>query len=292
MLAAITINIDPILVQLGPIAIRWYGLMYVVGIVLGVRAGLPFVVAHGITEDQVWNVLGPCIVVGLLGGRLYYVVQQPLGPFLAQPWRILATWEGGMAFFGAIFGVVLTLAVMSWREKFSFWWVFDGATILAAVGQFFGRIGNVVNGDILGPPTTAWYGFVYANPNSFAEFHNVPFLPAAIFEMVADAIIIGILFFMRSRVRSSGLIASAYLLCYSISQFILFFVRDTEPTVGLNLKQAQLTSIVVFVVACGVTAYRLRAARTSVELTPLPAISAAGSQQGNGPSFPSGLDQR
>ncbi len=278
MLAAITINIDPILVQLGPLAIRWYGLMYVVGIVLGVRAGLPFVVAHGITEDQVWNVLGPCIVVGLLGGRLFYVVQQPLGPFLAQPWRILATWEGGMAFFGAIFGVVLTLAVMAWREKISFWWLFDGATILAAVGQFFGRIGNVVNGDILGPPTTAWYGFIYANPNSFAAFHTVPYLPAAIFEMIGDAIIIGILFFMRGRVRSSGLIASAYLLCYSISQFILFFVRDTEPTVGFNLKQAQLTSIVVFIVACGLIAYRLRVARDEGAPSAPPATTVAETQ--------------
>ena len=70
MLAAIIININPILVQLGPVAIRWYGLMYVVGIVVGVRAALPFLVSKGITEDQVWNVLGPGIVAGLLGGRL------------------------------------------------------------------------------------------------------------------------------------------------------------------------------------------------------------------------------
>ncbi len=278
MLAAIIINIDPILVQLGPLAIRWYGLMYVIGIVLGVRAGLPFVVAHGITEDQVWNVLGPCIVAGLLGGRLFYVVQQPLGPFIAQPWRILATWEGGMAFYGAIFAVVLTLAIMAWREKISFWWLFDGATILAAVGQFFGRIGNIVNGDILGAPTSAPWGFIYAHPNSFAASHTVPYQPAAVFEMLANLIIIAILFFMRSRVRSSGLIASAYLLCYSVSQFVLFFVRDTEPTVSLNLKQAQLTSIVVFIVACGMTAYRLRAAREGDAPSARPATPVAGTQ--------------
>jgi phosphatidylglycerol:prolipoprotein diacylglycerol transferase len=271
LLAAIVINIDPILVQLGPVAIRWYGLMYVVGIVLGVRAALPFVVAHGITEDQVWNVLGPCIVAGLVGGRLYYVLQQPLGPFLAQPWRILATWEGGMAFFGAIFGVVLVLAIMAWREKIAFWWLFDGAVILAAVGQFFGRIGNVVNGDILGPKTSAWYGFIYTHPNSFAQSHTDAYVPAAIFEMIGNVIIIAILFYMRSRVRTSGLIASAYLILYSVSQFILFFVRDTEPTVGLNLKQAQLTSIVVFIVGCGVAAYRLRAAREGGEPSAQPA---------------------
>lgn len=260
MLAAIIINIDPVLLQLGPLAIRWYGLMYVVGIVIGVRAALPFLVSRGITEDQVWNVLGPCIVVGLLGGRLYYVLQQPLEPFIAQPWRILATWEGGMAFYGAIFAVVAALAVMSWREKIPFWWLFDGATIFAAVGQFFGRIGNVVNGDILGRPTTLPWGFVYAHPNSFAASHTIAYEPAAIYEMIANLIIIGILFFLSSRVKTSGIISSTYLLGYSISQFILFFLRDTEPTVSFSLKQAQLTSIVVFVVALVFLAYRLRSA--------------------------------
>ena len=268
MLAAIVINIDPILVQLGPVAIRWYGLMYVVGIVVGVRAALPFLVSKGITEDQVWNVLGPGIVAGLLGGRLYYVVQQPLGPFIAQPWKILATWEGGMAFYGAIFGGVAALAVMAWREKIPFWWLFDGATIFAAVGQFFGRIGNVVNGDILGKPTDLPWGFIYAHPNSFAASHTIAYEPAPIYEMIANLIIIGILFYLRNRVKTAGLIAGTYLLAYSISQYLLFYLRDTEPAVNFGLKQAQLTSIVVFVAALAVLAYRVRAADGPGATTP------------------------
>ncbi|HLZ07274.1 MAG TPA: prolipoprotein diacylglyceryl transferase [Chloroflexota bacterium] len=271
MLAAIVINIDPILIQLGPLAIRWYGLMYVVGIVLGVRAALPFLVSKGISEDQVWNVLGPGIVAGLIGGRLFYVVQQPLGPFIAQPWRILATWEGGMAFYGAVFGGILALVVMAWRERIPFWWLLDGATIFAAVGQFFGRIGNVVNGDILGRPTTQPWGFIYANPNSFAASHTIPYEPAAIYEMIANLVIIGLLFFLRNRVKTAGVIAGTYLLAYSVSQYFLFFLRDTEPTVDFGLKQAQLTSIVVFVVAIAVLAYRLRSGDRSGASTPSPA---------------------
>ena len=158
VLAAIVININPILVQLGPLAIRWYGLMYVVGIIVGIQVALPYVRTRGITDDQVWTVLGPCIVAGLIGGRLFYVVQQPLGPFLAQPWRIIATWEGGMAFFGAIAGVFLALLYMCWRDKIPFWWMTDGAAIFASVGQAFGRIGNIINGDILGAPTNLPWG--------------------------------------------------------------------------------------------------------------------------------------
>jgi phosphatidylglycerol:prolipoprotein diacylglycerol transferase len=199
VIAAIVININPILVQLGPLAIRWYGLMYVVGIIAGVRAGLPYVQARGITEDQVWNVLGPCIVAGLVGGRLYYVVQQPLGPFIAQPWRIIATWEGGMAFFGAIAAVIITLVIMSWREKLPVWTLLDGAAIFATVGQAFGRIGNIVNGDILGAPTTLPWGFVYANPNSFAPSHTVPYQPAAVYELCCDLILFAVLWSLRNR---------------------------------------------------------------------------------------------
>src|SRR5262249_1059558 len=183
VLSANGIHIHPILVPPGPPAIRWYGLMYVVGIIVGIQAGLPHVRARGISEDQVWNVVGPCIVAGLVGGRLFYVIQQPLEPFLAQPWRIIATWEGGMAFYGAIALVHVTLAVVCWREKIPFWTMLDGAAIFAAVGQAFGRIGNIVNGDILGAPTTLPWGFIYANPNSFAPSHTIPYQPAAIYEL-------------------------------------------------------------------------------------------------------------
>jgi phosphatidylglycerol:prolipoprotein diacylglycerol transferase len=259
VVAAIVLNINPILVQLGPLAIRWYGLMYVVGIIVGIQVALPYARARGITEDQVWNVVGPCIVAGLIGGRLFYVVQQPLGPFLAQPWRIIATWEGGMAFYGAIFAVILTLAFLCWRQNIPFWWLLDAAAFFAAVGQLFGRVGNIINGDILGAPTTLPWGVIYANPNSFAPSHTIPYQPAAAYEMVCDLILIGILFFLRFRLKTPGLLTTVYLLGYATTQFLVFFLRDSEPIVDFGLKQAQLTSIVVFVLALGLGAVRLRA---------------------------------
>lgn len=259
MLAAIVVDINPILIQLGPLAIRWYGLMYVVGILIGVQAGLPYLLARGFSEDQVWNVLGPCIVAGLVGGRLFYVVQQPLGPFLAQPWRIIATWEGGMAFYGAIIAVILTLFVLCWREKLPYWTLLDGAAIFAAVGQFFGRIGNVINGDILGAPTNLPWGFIYAHPNSFAPSHTIAYQPAPIYEMLCNLILIGTLWFLRNRLKTPGLLVSIYLAGYAITQFLVFFLRDSEPIVGFGLKQAQLTSIIFLLVAIGIGLWRLRA---------------------------------
>lgn len=268
MLAAIVVDINPILVQLGPLAIRWYGLMYVVGILIGVQAGLPYLVARGFSEEQVWNVLGPCIVAGLVGGRLFYVAQQPLGPFLAQPWRIIATWEGGMAFYGAIIAVILTLFVLCWREKLPYWTLMDGAAIFAAVGQFFGRIGNVINGDILGAPTNLPWGFIYVHPNSFAPSHTIAYQPAPIYEMLCNLILIGTLWFLRNRLKTPGLLVSVYLAGYAITQFLVFFLRDSEPIVGLGLKQAQLTSIIFLLLAIGVGLWRLRAGATPSLMPP------------------------
>ena len=258
MIAAIVINLSPILVQLGPLAIRWYGLMYVVGILIGIQAGLPYVRARGITDDQVWNVIGPCIVAGLIGGRLFYVVQQPLGPFLAQPWRIIATWEGGMAFYGAIGAIIIALWFVCRRENLPYWTMLDGAAIFAAVGQLFGRIGNIINGDILGAPTTLPWGVIYANPNSFAPSHTIAYQPAPVYEMICDLILIGTLFFLKDRLKKPGLLTTVYLLGYAVTQFLVFFLRDSEPIVSFGLKQAQLTSIVVFVLALGLGFWRFR----------------------------------
>ena len=261
VLAAIVLNIDPVLIHLGPLAIRWYGLMYVVGIVVGMWAALPYLRARGISEDQVWSILGPCIVTGIIGGRLFYVVQQPLGPFIAQPWRIIATWEGGMAFYGAIGAVIITLWFVCRREKIPFWTMLDGAALFAAVGQLFGRVGNLINGDILGAPTTLPWGIVYANPNSFAPSHTIAYQPAPVYEMLCNVVLIALLYTLRNRVTIPGLLGAIYLLGYAVTQFIVFFLRYSEPVVGFGLKQAQLTSIVVFVLALGLVAWRVRAAR-------------------------------
>ncbi len=115
-LAYIYINIDPVIVHIGALALRWYGLMYVVGILMGLWFIRRYTARKGITSDKVYRILWWSVVAGLIGGRLYFVVQQPnlVSYYLAQPWHILATWEGGMAFFGAIFFVV---PVIFWRAR-------------------------------------------------------------------------------------------------------------------------------------------------------------------------------
>jgi len=252
----IVINIDPIAVRIGPLAIRWYGLMYVVGILVGLAVAWPYARSRGIAQAQLEKVVYWAVPAGLVGARLYYVVQQPLGPYISEPWRILAFWEGGMAFYGAIFAVVAALLVLSWRNKMPMLKLLDVAALFAVVGQFFGRIGNTINGDVIGYPTNLPWGVIYANPNSFAPRHDIAYQPAAVYEGLIDILLFGLLWWLRNRMRP-GILFFVYILGYSLSQIIVFFWRDNE-VVFLGLKQAQLTALGVIVVAFGMFLVLLR----------------------------------
>jgi phosphatidylglycerol---prolipoprotein diacylglyceryl transferase len=243
----IVINIDPVLFHIGPLAVRWYGIMYVVGITVGLLVAWPYARSKGIAQAQLEKVVYWAIPAGLVGARLYFVFQQPLGIYLAEPWRILAFWEGGMAFYGAIFAVVVVLLVLAWRDKLPMLKLLDVAAIFGVVGQFFGRIGNIINGDVIGYPTSLPWGFIYANPKSFAPRHDIAYQPAAAYEALIDIVLFGLLWGLRNRLKP-GRLFFVYILGYSLSQIIVFFWRD-NTVLFLGLKQAQLTAMGVIVVA-------------------------------------------
>jgi phosphatidylglycerol---prolipoprotein diacylglyceryl transferase len=291
-LGYIVINIDPVLLRLGPLAIHWYGLMYVVAILMGLWAVRRWSFQMGIHEDQIWSIFLWTAVAGLIGGRLYYVVQQPdlWQHFILQPINIIAVWDGGMAFFGAIFLGVLTLFLVSRRYGLSPWIAADGGAVFAVVGQIFGRFGNIINGDIVGyaltpgpinvpadtcatapclayvpDPHLPWYATVYLNPGSFhAQF--IPYQPAALYEIGMNLIMLFILaqvWHVLPRIRA-GYLFTLYLAMYAVSQIIVFFWRDNvlTPFLGIDwLKQAQWTGI--FVLVFGVPAFYLLARRFS-----------------------------
>jgi phosphatidylglycerol---prolipoprotein diacylglyceryl transferase len=243
----IVININPVLFSLGPLSVRWYGLMYVVGIAIGLLVAWKYAKSKGILTDQLEKIVMWAIPAGFVGARLYYVLQQPLGQYLTLPWRIFAVWEGGMAFYGAIFAVIITIIVLAWRMRVSIWPFLDLAVIFGAVGQFFGRIGNIINGDIIGYPTNLPWGFVYTNLNSFPPSHTTAYQPAAFYEAIIDIILFSVLWWLRNRVKP-GILFFTYILGYSLSQLIVFIWRNNEILL-LGLKQAQITAIAVMILS-------------------------------------------
>src|SRR5438270_337964 len=264
----IYININPVIFQIGPIQLHWYGLMYALAIIIGLQVIRGYTTRKGITQNMVYRVLWWCILAGLIGGRLYFVVQQPnlVSYYLAQPQHILATWEGGMAFYGAIFLVIPTLIWRARVERLNPLVVLDGGALFAAAGQIFGRIGNIINGDIIGYPSTLPWSTVYQHPNSWACLNpatcNVPVQPAAGYELLTNLVVLAVLLYLSRRVSRPGVLMLVYLFGYAITQFFLFFVRsnDIVSFFGLNwgLKQAQWTSLVVLLLLLPITYLVLR----------------------------------
>jgi phosphatidylglycerol:prolipoprotein diacylglycerol transferase len=221
--------------------------MYVVGITVGLLVAWPYARSKGFSQGQLEIFILCAILAGFIGARLYYVIQQPLEPYLVEPWRILAVWEGGMAFYGAIFAVVIVLLFAGWRLKISTLKLLDVGALFAAVGQFFGRIGNFINGDVIGYPTDLPWGVVYAHPNSFANQHDIAYQPAAAYEALINILLFSLLWWLRNKLKP-GMLFFVYILSYSLSQIIVFLWRDNE-IILFGLKQAQLTAIGVIIVS-------------------------------------------
>jgi len=249
--AVIKIGIDPVLLRLGPFAIHWYGLMYVVGITAGLQIAIPYASRFGISREVAYELFWPVLIAGLVGGRLYYVVQSNLGSYLRHPQNILATWEGGMAFYGAVILGTPALYVMCVRKGVSFGRAMDAAALFIPLAQGFGRIGNIINGDILGYPSSLPWATQYTNPhNTFVPSHAVAYQPAAAYELLFTAGLFALIWALRNRFRVPGTVFLVWLVVYSIGQFVLFFGR-ANVVVLVGLKQAQMTAIIITLLALG-----------------------------------------
>jgi phosphatidylglycerol---prolipoprotein diacylglyceryl transferase len=254
----IKIGIDPVLVTIGGLKIHWYGIMIAIGLYVAIQVALREATRRGISRDQLMNVALVAAVLGIVGGRLYYVVQNNPSFYVHHPAEIIAVWQGGMAFFGAMAGGALAVAISSWRWHIPFWNLLDVGAIGMTIGQAIGRIGNIINGDIVGYKTNGW-GFEYTNPNTFGPL-NIPVQPASLYELLISLALFVLLWNLRTRVHPAGMLAMIYIVLYSVSQFFIFFLRDNIVILG-GLKQAQVTSLVVIALALPVIAYLLRTDR-------------------------------
>ena len=160
MLATITIGINPVAFSVGSLSVHWYGILYVVAFVVAYYLGArPHLLPRGISENDLERITGWTILFGLIGARLYYDVQNldMMHSFV----DVIAVWNGGMAFYGAIIGGLGTSRRgLAWAPPTGPWWTVG---VFAVVGQPIGRIGNIINGDILGGPSNLPWATAYTN---------------------------------------------------------------------------------------------------------------------------------
>ena len=250
---------DPVAIQIGPVAIRWYGLMYLVGFVGGLLLAHWRVRRHpelGWGKHDTDDLLFHCVLGVVLGGRLGYVLFYKLGEYLHDPIRILYLWEGGMSFHGGFLGVILALAWYARRSRRHWFAVTDFLAPLAPIGLGAGRLGNFINGELWGRPTDVPWAMIFPTVDS------QPRHPSQLYEFALEGVLLfAILWLFARRPRPLGAVSAVFLIAYGALRFLVEFTREPDAflgTLALGLTMGQWLSLPMLVggVVMLVWAYR------------------------------------
>jgi phosphatidylglycerol---prolipoprotein diacylglyceryl transferase len=229
MLTIVYPHIDPVLVEIGPLSIRWYALAYICGLLLGWRycvamARRPPKVLDPVALDDflVWATLGV-----VLGGRTGYVLFYNLPIYAEHPLQALEIWKGGMSFHGGALGVILALYLFCRHRGISFLGLGDILVCAVPIGLFFGRLANYNNGELWGRHTDVPWGMIF--PNSGDE---LPRHPSQLYEALLEGLVLFlVLFWLQrfTRVRERpGLLAGVFLIGYGIARIVVEFFREPD----------------------------------------------------------------
>lgn len=243
----IEINWNPI-PYLGPIPINWYGLNFALGFLIGGFLTWRWAPKFGIARDKIEGLFIWLVIGTVLGARFYFLVQNDFVRYLQEPWRMIAVWEGGLAFFGGLFGGILAAYFYARREGLPFLRVADLFAPAIPMGAAIGRFSCGLAGMDYGTPTSLPWGIVYTNPYSYAPTDGVARHPTPYYELLGDLVIAGLLVKLRGRLPQGGIFL-LYLILFSLLRFFLFFVRGDVDPVAFGLKNAQWTALVILAVA-------------------------------------------
>ncbi len=235
---------DPIAFQIGPLAVRWYGLMYLVAFTLVLLLGR-WRIAHGLTKLTARD-LDDLLFFGMLGtiigGRLGYVLFYKASHYLEHPFDLIKVWEGGMSFHGGLIGVIVAMLLFARRRGFTFWQVADFVAPLVPTGLAAGRLGNFINGELWGRPTDVPWAMV------FPQAHDgIPRHPSQLYEVGSEGLLLFVLvWWFARRPRPEGAVAGLFLIGYGIARFGVEFTREPDDFLGLlalNFSMGQWLSL-------------------------------------------------
>jgi phosphatidylglycerol:prolipoprotein diacylglycerol transferase len=226
-------NFDPVIFQIGPLAIRWYALAYIVGLVGAWRYGIwlarrepNLVTAQHVDDFLVWATVGV-----ILGGRLGYVFFYQPAYFLAHPLEIPQMWNGGMSFHGGLVGVITAMILFARRRGIALFALADVIAATAPIGLLLGRIANFINGELWGRETDVPWGVIFPhagpNPRHPSQLYEA-FLEGFVLLIVLSCLVL----VWRSRWRV-GLTSGAFLIGYSLSRMAVETVRQPDDYIGL-----------------------------------------------------------
>jgi len=222
---------NPVAVQLGPLAIHWYGLMYLAGFMAFLWLGRKRITAlnHPQINTKLLDDLLFYGVLGvILGGRLGYVFFYKASYYLDHPLEIFAVWQGGMSFHGGFLGVLVAMAWLAHRRNLRWLQLTDFIAPLVPPGLAFGRLGNFINGELWGRPTDVPWAMV------FPQVDNLPRHPSQLYEFALEGVFLFALLWLYARKpRPVGAVSGLFLIGYGSLRFIAEFSREPDDFLGL-----------------------------------------------------------
>jgi phosphatidylglycerol:prolipoprotein diacylglycerol transferase len=226
-------EIDPVLVQFGPFAIRWYALAYVVGVLIGwfytrrlaARGDSPLT-ALMLDDFVTWAVLGI-----VLGGRIGYVLFYMPGYYAEHPLEVFSVWNGGMSFHGGLLGMITAMALFARRRKLRFFHLTDAVAAATPIGLFFGRLANFVNGELYGRATDVPWAMVFPRDDQHLPRH-----PSQLYEAGLEGILLFILLAIAAwgfrSLRRPGLESGLFLIGYALCRIVAESFREPDKQLG------------------------------------------------------------
>ncbi len=230
--------IDPVIVRIGPVAIHWYGLAYVAGLLVGwwyVRRiaaaervwlpGRPAMTPADLDDFLIWQAVG--VVVG---GRLGYILFYDLAKYLADPAQMLAVWSGGMSFHGGVLGSIIAMTWFARRRGIVVFSLFDVIASAAPIGFFLGRLTNFINSELWGRVADLPWAFVF--PNGGPEPRHPSQLYEAGLEGIVLFAVLAWLIWRRNRLATPGFVGGAFLFGYGSARILVEFFREPDAHIG------------------------------------------------------------
>lgn len=250
---------DPIAIQLGPIGIHWYGLMYLIGFLsllwLGrqrIRSGH----VAGWTERELDDILFFGVLGVILGGRLGYVLFYQPGYFLQHPLEIFAVWQGGMSFHGGFLGVLAAMLLFCRKTGKRWLGVMDFIAPMVPIGLGAGRLGNFINGELWGRATDLPWAMVFPQVDQVARH------PSQLYEMLLEGIVLFIVLWRFSAQKPpTGAVSALFLIGYGSARFIVEYAREPDAYLGLlsmGMSMGQWLSLPMIAAGFGLWRYAYR----------------------------------
>jgi phosphatidylglycerol:prolipoprotein diacylglycerol transferase len=257
-------HINPVLISLGPLAVRWYALAYIVGIVAGW-----FYARSIIASRKLWGGAAPFTVVEfddfiiwitlgiIIGGRIGYVLFYNRAHFAANPLEIFALWTGGMSFHGGVLGCIAATILFAARRGLPILPLGDVTTAVAPIGLLLGRVANFINGELWGRPTDVPWAMVFPNGGP------IPRHPSQLYEAALEGLLLLLVLGVLVRLgalKRPGLVTGAAAVGYGLARIFCEFFREPDAQLGFlwgGLTMGMLLCIPLIVAGIGVLAYAL-----------------------------------